>query len=115
MESNFKSHFFSTEICDAQYNFRILKMKDSIFIYIGQTDNEHFIDMAMAMKTPTDVISTTIMGASVGSGSQELAEKLSKRLNKQVFVSCSAPDDRIVRPSIEKRLIDEIKQHMEVF
>jgi proteasome assembly chaperone 4 len=113
MDNQFKSHFFSTDICDTQFNFRILQMKESVFIYIGQNESEHFNEMAMAMQTPTSVIGTSIMGGSTGS--QELAEKISKRLKKQVFISCNAPDDRIVRPSIENRLIEEIKEHMDEF
>lgn len=47
--------------------------------------------------------------------SQDLALKLSARLNKPVFVSCNASLDRITKPVIEQRLIQEIKEFPEYF
>lgn len=115
-QSNIKSHTFSASINDSQFNYRILKMKDSVFIYIGEEGNETFDEIGMAMQTSKgEIISTTITGALLGCGSQELAEKLTKKLKKQIYVSCNVPVDGIVRPFIEKRLNEEIKGSNELF
>lgn len=116
MNSNFESHLFKGDICDVIYNYRILKMKNSLFIYIGQVNNEIFDEMAMAMPMQDgEITSTTIMGAVIGYGSKELAEKISRKLKKQIYLSCNVPEDRIIRPSVEKRLIDEINNNKEYF
>lgn len=115
-QSNLKSHRFSASINDSQFNYRILKMKDSVFIYIGEEGNEVFEEIGMAMLTnKQEIISTTITGALLGCGSQELAEKLTRKLMKQVYVSCNVPLDGIIRPFIEKKLNEEIKGSNEHF
>jgi hypothetical protein len=47
--------------------------------------------------------------------SSDLALKLSTRLNKPVFVSSNTNIDRITRPVIEQRLVQEIKEFPEFF
>lgn len=50
-----------------------------------------------------------------GNGSERLAAKLAKKLNKQIFISCNVVEDRLSSPAIEKRLVEEIKAHPEFF
>uniref|UniRef100_A0A182NF33 Proteasome assembly chaperone 3 n=1 Tax=Anopheles dirus TaxID=7168 RepID=A0A182NF33_9DIPT len=117
---NFHSHFAQVEVCEAQYNIRVLKMKDSVFVYIGQDKAESFDEMAVAMpdaSNASEVLGTTIIGPPDGSGAQDLAQRLAKKLKKQVYLSLgtSVPNDRIVRPSIEKKIFDDIKNNVECF
>lgn len=112
--SKWNGHIFSTEISESVYNFRILKMNASVFIYIGLSENEIFDEMAMALPTQ-DNVSTTIIGSRMGCDSQELAQQFAKRLNKQVFVSCNVPSNNTIRPLLVKRLADEIKCVPEAF
>lgn len=91
-------------------------MKDSIFIYIGQGDNEIFNEMAVAMPmADSEVVSTQILGVDVGCESQEMAKTFAKKLNKQVFFSCNVDSDKMIRPLLAKHLSDEIKKCPEVF
>lgn len=112
--SKFHTHLFSGESCGAQINYRVLKMCDSVFIYMGPKGSEAFDELALAMNIPSkgETISTSILGSSE---SRELAEKLTKRLNKQVYISANCSMDRINRPVIEKRLVEEISNHPEYF
>ncbi|XP_053676294.1 uncharacterized protein LOC128726505 [Anopheles nili] len=117
---NFLSHLAQVDVCDVQYNIRVLKMKDSVFIYVGQDKAETFDEMAVAMPSAhnsAEVLGTTIIGPPDGSGSQDLAQRLAKKLKKQVYLSLgtSVPNDRIVRPSIEKKIFDDIKNNIECF
>lgn len=48
-------------------------------------------------------------------GSERLAAKLAKKLNKQVFISCNIVEDRLCSPALEKRLVEEIQAHPEYF
>lgn len=117
LKPNFTSHLCSVEVCEVRYNIRILKMKDSVFIYIGEHNAENFDELSMAMLMPTsnEMLSTTIMGEPVGAGSEELAQKLSKKLKKQVYLSANVPNDRIVRPTLEQKLFEEINNNLECF
>ncbi|KAG4077016.1 hypothetical protein HA402_016003 [Bradysia odoriphaga] len=114
--SNLKDHLFNANISEVTYKYRILRMKDSIFIYVGQADNEVFTEMAVAMPmTNSEVVSTRILGVDVGCESQEMAKTFAKKLNKQVFFSCNVDSDKMIRPMLAKYLSDEIKRCPEVF
>uniref|UniRef100_A0A182WH55 Proteasome assembly chaperone 3 n=1 Tax=Anopheles minimus TaxID=112268 RepID=A0A182WH55_9DIPT len=117
---NFHSHLAQVEVCEVMYNIRVLKMKDSVLLYIGQEKAESFDEMAVAMpnaNNASEVLGTTIIGPPDGSGAQDLAQRLAKKLKKQVYLSLgsSVPNDRIVRPSIEKKIFDDIKNNIECF
>ncbi|KAJ6641741.1 hypothetical protein Bhyg_06681, partial [Pseudolycoriella hygida] len=38
--SRFKEHFFAANISDVTYKYKILRMKDTIYVYVGEGDNE---------------------------------------------------------------------------
>ncbi|XP_055542686.1 proteasome assembly chaperone 4 [Wyeomyia smithii] len=116
LSSNFTTHLCSVEVCDISYNIRVLKMNNSVFIYIGENNAENFDELAMAMPSPrNEILTTSIMGSLVGCGSEELAQKLARKLSKQVYLSVNVPNDRIVRPTIEKKLFEEITNNVECF
>lgn len=106
--SKWSSHQFTADISDTQYIFRVLKMNQSLLIYIGQHGNENFDELAMAMPV-LDNVSTTIIGSNIGDESRELAQQFTKRLKKQVFISYNVSSNQIIRPLIVKRISDEIK------
>lgn len=114
--SRMQGHLFSTDISDNKYNFRVLKMQDSLFVYIGQSDAEVFTEMAMAMLMPDtgECLATTIMGEQLCC-SQELAANLAKKLKKQVYLSCNVPQEPHIRPALCKRFADEVKQSPDYF
>lgn len=113
--SGLQSHLFSTDISDNKYNFRVLKMQDSLFIYIGQSDAEVFTEMAMAMPMADgECLATTIMGEQLCC-SQELAVNLAKKLKKQVYLSCNVPQEPHIRPALCKRFAEEVKQSPDNF
>lgn len=112
--SKWTNHYFTGEISDTMFSFRVLKMDKSVFIYIGQCDNESFDELAVAMPVQ-DNVSTTIIGSQVGCNSQELAQQFTKRLKKQVFISCNIPTNNIIRPLIVKRIAEEIKNVPDAF
>lgn len=108
--SRFQGHLFSVDISDSQYNFRVLKMRDSLFVYIGQSGQEVFDEMAMAMPMADsgECVATTIMGEQLCT-SQELATNFAKKLKKQVFLSCNVSPEPHIRPALSKRFADELR------
>lgn len=118
VQSKFSGHYFYHLIDEEKYNFRILKMTESCMIYIGLDNMEYFNDIAVAMPTSNDsTISTLIMGQPDECVSQELAQQLSKRLNKIVFFACNVPPSKLAqaRKLLIWRLVGEITEYPEFF
>lgn len=112
--SHLASYQFSAEISNSWYNYRILKMNGSLFIYIGEKSNETFDELAMAI--PSDeIIGTTIIGNDSVIDSKEIAMQITRRLKKQVFISCNVRSDNLLKPLLIKRLAEEIKEHPKEF
>lgn len=112
--SKWAAHHFTAEICESIYTFRVLKMNQSLLIYIGQSGSEALDELAMAMPV-NDFPSTTIIGTQHGSESQELAQQLTRRLKKQVFVSYNLPMNTQIRLMLVKRIAEEIKNVPDAF
>lgn len=114
VDSKWTSHYFTAELFDGTYTFRVLKMNQSLFIYIGQNGCESFDELAMAMPI-TDYVGTTIIGTQHGSESEELAQQLTRRLKKQVFVSYNLPLNAQIRLMLVKRIAEEMKSVPDAF
>lgn len=114
VDSKWSAHYFTSDIMDSVYTFRVLKMNQSLFIYIGQNGCEALDELAMAMPV-NDFVSTTIIGTQHGSESQELAQQLTRRLKKQVFVSYNLPMNTQTRLMLVKRIAEEIKNVPDAF
>ncbi|XP_055837254.1 uncharacterized protein LOC129905728 [Episyrphus balteatus] len=115
--SSFSSHHSTFEITETKYSVRILKMNNSTFIYIGINGREFLDEIGLAMPiadSPGNVVNTVALGPQLGCDSQQLAQKLAKRLNKQIYVSCNVPFDRMVMPMLEKNLVKIIQDNPDV-
>ena len=113
--STFASHLFTGEVAGQIVNYRILRMEDSVFIYIGKKDEEVFDGLAVGLLSPyqnREAVTTSILESTE---SFDIAQKLAVRLNKPVFVSCNINVDRLIAPVIETQLIQEIKERPEYF
>lgn len=101
-------------ICGEQkFSLRILKMIDSTMIFVDNADLESFDEMGVALPVKSDktlnIVGTTLLGAQVSSESQMMAEKLTRRFNRQMYVSYNAKMDRMVGPLLEKKLAEYIR------
>lgn len=113
--SKFTTHLFTAEVAGQKLNYRVLKMENSLFIYIGKKDEEVLNGLALALTLPQqsgESVTTSILESPE---SQDIAQKLSMRLTKPVFVSYNANVDRLMFPLVEKHLIQEIKERPECF
>lgn len=112
--SKWTSHYFTAEISETIYSFRVLKMNGSSFIYVGELGNESLDELAIALPL-NDNVGTTILGTLYGCDSQELAKQFTTRLKKQVFVSYNIPANNSVRLRVVKRIAEEIKNRPDAF
>lgn len=106
----FESRLFHKEINDIKYVIRVLVMQNSYFIFISEANNEVLDVLALAMQTiNSEVSKTTILTNGDSSVAEDLAYKVSKKLNKPVFLSCHGIDDRlIVQPELTNYLFSQI-------
>lgn len=85
-------------------------MSKSYFIYIGPAESEMLDGFAMAMKMPLndEVVKTTILDTG-DSTAEDIAFKVTKKLGKPVYLSCSGIEDRlVVQPEIVNYLFKEV-------
>lgn len=127
------THEFIADVGTSKFKYWVLRLENQLLIHISETDHSPFDELAVSM--PGGQASTTILGEPMvhlsvdsfpnglslpgaemnANGSEQLALKIAKRLNKQVFVSSNVVDDRLSRPLMEKRLVEEIQLHPEFF
>ena len=117
IKPSFEIHGFSTNISDAPVYFHVMKMENSLFLWIGSGTDPTFEDLSMAMNTRYDSLplGTRLMGPSSDMTSSNLSVRLSKRLGQAVYVSYNLASDRLILPAVEKRLQEEMKLHPEKF
>lgn len=116
-ESNLKTHSFTEKIGTILVSFSVLKLKDSLFVWVGSSDEPKLMNMCVAMKSSYESLPLTsqILGPHSDDLSSGLASQLSRRLNKPVFVSVNLQIDRFLFPEVTKRLKEEIKINAEYF
>jgi hypothetical protein len=117
MKPNFEIHSFCTEITETPVYFQVLKMENSLFIWIGSGTDPTFSDLGMAINTSYDrlPLCTRLMGAHADMTSLNLASRLATKFKRATYVSYNLPSDRLILPAIEKQLQEEIKAHPEKF
>ena len=103
---------------DKQVLYLVYRMIDSLLLWIGLESDPSFHELSVAMMTryEKDPMSTKLLGAPTSTTSSSLAARLSKKCNKQVFVSCNFPEtDSSFLTSVEERLVEEMKMSPEAF
>lgn len=117
VESGLLTHSFSEKIGAKTLLFSVLKLKDSVFVWIGLATEPKLMNICLAMKSPYDTLplTTNFLGSVNDDKSSALASKLSIRLKKPVFVSVNVELDRFQFPELSARLNEEIKLRPECF
>lgn len=107
---------FTCEIVDKKILCQVLKMSQLTFICINYVDNLCLNEVALAMITDNAApVGTQLIGDFSDCCSKNLALKLSKKLNKNVYVSCNIDLNRLILPLVEKCLYEEIKRVADKF
>nr|ALS04456.1 proteasome assembly chaperone 4-like protein [Acartia pacifica] len=106
-----KTHNFGLQILDKSILFQVLQMSEQLYIWIGEGNGE-LQNLSVGVPVQGGAASSIFGG---GDQSRQLADRLSGRLKKQVWVSFSTCDDILTTPAILERLITEIKEHPDKF
>ena len=110
-------HTFTEPFQPDPVHYYVLRMRDSLLLWIGVGPRPALGDLAVAMSTGTgEPIATKLLGNHSCVVSMAMASRLTRRLGKQVFLSCNLPMENVgLHAQVEKRLLDEITAKPEVF
>jgi len=107
-------HTFRDKVLDQDVYFQVLKLKDSFYVWFGKSEN--FGDLSVAMATLKGTVSSTSLIGGLESHSVSLAERLSKKTGKQVFVGGEMKTfDHLQYPLVEKRIMEEMARNPDKF
>lgn len=118
IEPTFKLHTFTADIVDKKILFQVIKMVDSVMIFINLMDNMVLYDLSLGLfntRRMEEPVTTKIIGNFVEDISKNMAFKFAKRLRKSVYISCNVENDKLMIPVIEKKLCEEIKSKPDKF
>ena len=99
---------FSENILEKNVFFKIIKLTDSFYVWVGLEPMMSNMAVAMPTKCDSAPSTTLLFGNKSELSSSSLAFKLAKKMEKQVFVSCSIPFDQRLSVLVEKRLAEEL-------
>uniref|UniRef100_A0A8C6CGV6 Proteasome assembly chaperone 4 n=1 Tax=Moschus moschiferus TaxID=68415 RepID=A0A8C6CGV6_MOSMO len=105
-------HNFSARLWEQLVHFHVMRLTDSLFLWVGATP--HLRNLAVAMCTRYDSIplSTALLGDTSDTMSTGLAQRLARKTSKQVFVSYNLPN---TSSSFELLVENRIKEEMQAF
>lgn len=116
-EPNLHSYGFQFKACDQGVMVKTLKFEKSLFLWIGVASQPILDDLALSMSTPygQDPLQTKLMGDVLNMTSMNLASRLSKKLNKPVYISFNLDCDKMSLSAIETKIVEEMKKVPHLF
>ncbi|XP_029204660.2 proteasome assembly chaperone 4-like [Acropora millepora] len=109
VESKFKIHTFSDTLLDQTVHFQVLRMKDSLYIWIGSSPELSSLAVAMCTRYDSVPSVANLLGSKADLNSSTLAQRLAKKTKKQCFVSYNVPTENMLLSLVEQRINQEIK------
>lgn len=113
----FKLHVFRATFMDKTVLFQVVKMNESVLVFVNFMDDIRLTDMSLAMRSPYEKqpIGTQLVGDRPDNVSKNIAARLCKKLNKSAYVSWNVDCDKQTLPLVERRLHEEIKSFPDRF
>ncbi|KYM99049.1 Proteasome assembly chaperone 4 [Cyphomyrmex costatus] len=114
---SFRFHNFVVKVSDTNINCQIIRMKDSLYLWIGDSINGSMEDLSFALTSSFErqPIATKIIGSIADATSTNMAKRLSMKLGKAVYVSFNITPNNIILPGIERRIQEEFKAHTDLY
>ncbi|CAB1323991.1 unnamed protein product [Coregonus sp. 'balchen'] len=104
-------HDFSEKILEQTVHFHVMKLNGGFFLWVGSNPVLSNLAVSMESKFDSMPLSTLVLGDPSETTQNSLAQRLTKRTKKQVFVSYNLPmTDSNLSLLVENR----IKKEMEV-
>ncbi|KAE8751505.1 hypothetical protein FOCC_FOCC001752 [Frankliniella occidentalis] len=105
-------HGFSFKACEQAILVKAYKLDKGLFLWIGSLSQPVLEDLALSMSTPygQDPLQTKLLGDVLNMSSMNLGARLSKKLDKPVYVSFNISMDKLSLPAIEAGIVEEMKK-----
>lgn len=100
---------FPDMILDKTIVYQAIKMDGSVLIYIND------LEIAMNLRFSSIPSTTSLLGPSAEHPGSNVANRLSKKLNKTLFLSLNLEDPKRIILLAEKRLVQEINRFPDKF
>lgn len=114
LEPSIGIHTFKDKILDQDVFFQVIKLDSSFYLWFGKSSQMG--DLSVAMTTIKNVTSSTNLVGANDSHSVAMAERLSKKSGKQVFIGGDTRTfDQLQLPLVEKRIAEEIRNQPDKF
>ncbi|XP_006634627.1 proteasome assembly chaperone 4 [Lepisosteus oculatus] len=111
-EGTISVHNFSEKILEQVVHFHVMKMKDGFFLWIGASSVLSNLAVAMCSKYDSVPLATLVFGDSSDTSPSSLAQRLTKKTKKQVFVSYNLPS---TEANLTLLVENRVKKEMELF
>uniref|UniRef100_UPI003AAB7ED8 proteasome assembly chaperone 4 n=1 Tax=Centroberyx gerrardi TaxID=166262 RepID=UPI003AAB7ED8 len=109
-------HNFSEKILEQVIHFHVMKLNGGFFLWVGSTPVLSNLAVSMSSKYDSMPLSSLVMGDPSNTAPNSLAQRLAKKMKKQVFVSYSLPmTDSNLSLLVENRIKKELELHPEHF
>ena len=116
--SSFKFHNFVAKVGEVRISCRIIKMEDSLYLWVGETNDSKMSDLTVAMisRYESSPVATKIIGTNEDSTSSSMAKRLAKKCGRPVYVSFNLDVSHVNRllPAIEKEIQTELNNHKDL-
>ncbi|ROL45227.1 Proteasome assembly chaperone 4 [Anabarilius grahami] len=109
-------HDFSEKILEQQVNFHVMKLSGGFFLWIGSSPVLSNLAVSIGSKYDSVPLSTLVLGDTSDTTPSSLAQRLTKKTKKQVFVSYNLPmTDSNLALLVEDRIKKEMQLHPDKF
>lgn len=109
-------HNFSARLCEQLIHFHAMRMKDSLFLWVGAVPHMRNLAVAMCSRYDSIPVATSLFGDTSDTTTTGLAQRLARKTNKQVFVSCNLQNtDSNLALLVENRIKEEMEAFPEKF
>lgn len=113
----FKLHVFRASVGERTVVYQVVKMLDSVFVFVNFSNDFRLVDMSLAIQSPyeKEPIGTQLLGDHPESITKSIAARLCKRLNKSAYLSWNVDCEKGTASLIERRLHEEINKSADCF
>ncbi|OBS73901.1 proteasome assembly chaperone 4 isoform X1 [Peromyscus maniculatus bairdii] len=109
-------HNFSARLWEQLVHFHVMRLTDSLFLWVGATPHLRNLAVAMCSRYDPIPVCTSLFGDTSDTTSSGLAQRLARKTSKQVFVSYNLPNtDNNFTLLVENRIKEEMETFPEKF
>ncbi|XP_028619087.1 proteasome assembly chaperone 4 isoform X1 [Grammomys surdaster] len=109
-------HNFSARLWEQLVHFHVMRLTDSLFLWVGATPHLRNLAVAMCSRYDSIPVCTSLFGDTSDTTSTGLAQRLARKTSKQVFVSYNLSNtDSNFTLLVENRIKEEMETFPEKF